>query len=207
MGHNPQVCAIILAAGRASRMGQVKQLLRLGNKTILEHVVHRTLQEDFAEIYTVIGHEALQIQQTILVDDSHFNWLVNENYLAGQSSSLKLAIQQINKKYNHIIVFLGDLPFIKRETIRAVYEAGVKLINENEEPFVIRPTYEGNLGHPVFMGNISQSLFMEMTGDSGAISIMNKIKCKKKIEVEDRGVILDIDTPRDYKYALDILEE
>ena len=44
---NASICAIILAAGTSSRMGKMKQMLTLGNQTILEHVIHRSLAEEF----------------------------------------------------------------------------------------------------------------------------------------------------------------
>lgn len=193
------VCAVILAAGCAKRMGQLKQLLPLGDKTILEHVIEQTLAGDFTEVYAVIGHKQQTIRDRININDDRFHWLINESYQMGQSTSLRTAINQLKSDYQHLVVFLGDLPFIKRNTIRTIYKKGQKIEAHYHEPFVIRPTYQGKIGHPVFIGNISNELFSQIHGDSGLKSVFHKLKNKVKIEVDDAGIILDIDTPEQYE--------
>lgn len=206
MKRENKICAIILAAGTASRMGQAKQLLPLGDKTILEHVIYRTLQENFTEIFAVIGHDAQRIQRAITVDDSRFNWIWNNDYLAGQSTSLKLAIHQLYKLYTHMMIFLGDLPLITPQTIRTVYDLGAQIANERKESFIVRPTYQGTVGHPVFVGNLHHTLLMQIEGDRGLKSIMGKIPYKQQVAVNDPGIVFDIDTPQDYEHAMNYLE-
>lgn len=64
---NTSISAIILAAGTSSRMGKPKQILPLGNRAILEHVIQRSLAEDFSEVIVVIGHEAETIKNMITI--------------------------------------------------------------------------------------------------------------------------------------------
>lgn len=206
MNQRNSVGAIILAAGTASRMGKPKQLLRLKNKAILEHVIDYTLNESFTEIMTVIGHEAFQIQRTITVDDVRFSWVVNEQYLSGQSSSLRLGINSLQKHHTHIMVFLGDLPFITSQTIRTVHDTGLELSNHVTEFFNVRPVYQGTYGHPVFFGNIDRNFFKQIKGDKGAKSVMGNISIQKKVDVDDCGIVLDIDTPNDYAKAIEFLD-
>ena len=203
---NATVCAIILAAGTSSRMGKPKQLLTLRDQTILEHVIQRTLNEDFSEIITVIGHEAKTIKKMIPVDHKRFRWVVNEAYLTGQGSSLKVAIENLQKHHSHIMVFLGDLPFITAETVRLIYKSGVDRLKETEEAFIVRPTNKGVSGHPVFFGNINRDYFSQLQGDKGARSIMSKVSDHVRLEVEDRGILFDVDTPEDYANAKKVFD-
>lgn len=198
---NPSICAIILAAGTSTRMGRPKQLLELNERPLLEHVIHSALEGDFSEIITVIGCEAEKIQQTIKIDDSRFRWVVNEDYLLGQGTSLRTGMANIGDQHSGVMVLLGDLPFIAQNTIQTMYQSGKALLLKQDESFVIQPTYRGITGHPVFFGHVDKNLFMELQGDRGAKAIMNKIPNRQMIDMVDSGILFDIDTPDAYEAA------
>ena len=198
---NPSICAIILAAGTSSRMGEPKQLLLLNNKPLLEHVIQTVLAASFLEIVTVIGNEAEQIKRKIVMEDERFHWLINEKYLKGQSSSLQAGISHIGKQHDGIMIFLGDLPFISAETIRKIFDAGMTTLKEYKDSFIIQPSYQGKRGHPVFFGNFNRDLFMNIKGDIGAKAIMKDISYRKQLVVEDEGILFDIDTKETYEKA------
>ena len=202
-----QISCIILAAGTARRMGKPKQLLPLGNTSILERVIHQTLKESFSEIITVIGHKASVIKQEIIIHDPRFRWVKNEHYLTGQSSSLKVGINHIASDNSSFMVFLGDLPFISNETIQEVLETGVHMEKKTNDPFMIRPTYQGVAGHPVFFGNMDENFFNKLDGDQGAKVMIKEIDCQVYLDVTDEGIIKDIDTPDDYEFARQMIED
>lgn len=201
-GMNSSICAIILAAGTSVRMGKPKQLLQLNGKPLLEHIIQMAVSSNFSEILTVIGCEASKIKKTITVDDPRFHWIVNEDYLSGQSTSLKTGISQIGEQHSGMMIFLGDLPFITNTTIQTIYRAGKDMLKENDKSFVIQPEYKGIKGHPVFLGHPDKKIFMELSGDHGAKAIMNKMPSRQSIAVEDDGILFDIDTPEDYCKAI-----
>ncbi|MHA6261326.1 nucleotidyltransferase family protein [Sporosarcina sp. CAU 1771] len=198
---NQSISALILAAGTSSRMGEPKQLLRLGDSLLLEHTIYRLLNERFAEVLAVIGHQAEEIRTRVQIDNTSFKWIENKDYLTGQSSSLKKGVEYLKEDHSNAMVFLSDLPFISEETVDLIYKAGKIQMNKSETPFVIRPTYKNVPGHPVFFGNINQNLFAELEGDTGGKSIMNRIPNRILIKVEDSGILFDIDTPDDYTKA------
>lgn len=195
------ISAIILAAGTSSRMGRLKQILALGDSTILEHVIVKTLEERFSEIITVIGYEASTVKKAISVRDPRFRWVVNGGYGSGQSTSLKLGIENLPENDASFMVFLGDLPFISAATIHSIYASGKDRGKVTSEPFIIQPEYKGIAGHPVFFGNISNHFFSSLKGDRGAKSIMKKVKDHRRLAVDDRGILFDVDTPEDYVKA------
>ncbi|MEH7122360.1 nucleotidyltransferase family protein [Bacillus sp. JJ1773] len=203
-GHttNPSVCAVILAAGTSSRMGQPKQLLELNGLPLLEHVIRVALSADFSEIITVIGCEAAKIQKSISIEDPRFRWIFNEDYLSGQGSSLKTGIINAGDCHSGVMVFLGDLPFIAESTVQSIYQFGKDMLNKQQESFVIQPEYHGITGHPVFFGHPNRNIFMELQGDRGAKAIMNKIPHRQSISMDDRGILFDIDTPESYDKAI-----
>lgn len=193
--------AIILAAGTSSRMGQLKQLLPLKGRPLLEHVIEKVLAENFNEIVTVVGYESEKIKKEILIENRRFRWILNEDFSTGQSSSLKKGIVSIDEKTSGIMVFLGDLPFCSQETIHSIYELGSEMLKLCQNSFVIQPVYKGNPGHPAFFGHVDKKLFFELEGDQGAKIIMDRIQVHKKLSVEDEGIQFDIDTPEAYSKA------
>ena len=201
MNMDPSICAIILAAGTSSRMGRSKQLLLLNNKPLLEHVIQKSLAAPFSEVVTVIGSEAEQIKKKITIDDERFQWIVNENYSCGQSYSLKAGISYVGSKHDGIMIFLGDLPSLSDATIKSVFNAGVSTLKKCKDSFIIQPSYFGEMGHPVFFGHFNRELIMKIKGDTGAKKIIKEIPHHIQLDVEDEGILFDIDTPEAYKRA------
>jgi|SRR5699024_645444 len=199
-------CAIILAAGTSSRMGVLKQLLTLDDKSILEHVIDKVLVENFSAVYTVTGHEANRVQSEMNVLDKRHHWITNDDYINGQSTSLKKVLQHIYPEHDSAMIFLGDMPFIKSKTVNLIYSEGTHLYFQQSEPIMIRPKYDGEIGHPVFIGNISENLIEKLEGDSGFRSLKNIFKLKRFIDVEDEGTNFDIDTKEQYRTAIEKFE-
>ncbi|WP_338450032.1 nucleotidyltransferase family protein [Niallia oryzisoli] len=196
-----QISAIILAAGTSSRMGQPKQLLFLQGRPLLEHAIERAISQGFAEIITVVGCEAAKIKQSILVSDPRFRWVMNEEYEKGQGVSLKTGMVSVNQQSSGVMVFLGDLPFLAEQTVQSIFHAGMEMLTDCKESFVIQPEYNGITGHPVFFGHLDRSFIERLQGDRGGKAMMNKIACRRRFPVDDRGIIYDIDTPEIYEEA------
>lgn len=203
----PKTSAIILAAGTSSRMGAAKQLLALGERPMLAHVIERVLAEDFSEAIAVIGHEAEAIQRAIPIKDSRFRWVLNKEYKEGQGTSLKLGMSQMNKHHSSAMVFLGDLPFISQKTIHQIYELGNSMLKETDGPFVLQPSFQGTGGHPAFFGHVKTEWFQEIEGDQGAKAIMGRFAARRRLPVEDQGILFDVDTPEAYSRALEMYRQ
>lgn len=196
-----QISAIILAAGTSSRMGQPKQLLLLKGRPLLTYAIESALSQDFMEILTVVGCEAAKIKQSILVSDPRFRWVMNEEYEKGQGLSLKTGMASVDQQSSGIMVFLGDLPFIAGQTVQTIFQAGMEMLTDCKESFVIQPEYNGMTGHPVFFGHLDRSFIELLQGDRGGKALMNNIACRLRFPVDDRGILYDIDTPEIYEKA------
>lgn len=193
--------ALVLAAGSASRMGKPKQLLRVGGRSILEHTIVSILPVEFKHIIAVIGNKKDKIMEEIKIKDPRFNWVINEAFQEGQSTSLKIGIRSFNEPTIHVMIFLGDLPFIKQDTIEKIFQAGREKLRDTNSPFTIRPVYQGTVGHPVFFGNMSSAIFEPLSGDLGAKPIMKEIPEHLTIALADQGILFDIDTINDFHEA------
>lgn len=196
-----KTCAVILAAGTSSRMGRLKQLMPIGDKPLLQHVIEKVLINDFTDVYTVVGYESKKIMTETNIRDERHHWVVNNDYKSGQSTSVKMALGQMNGKYNHVMITLGDLPFIKDETIERVHRAGSELTVTQTSAFIVRPICRNKVGHPVFIGNINEHMIGNLEGDSGFKSIKTLFGFKQLIKTDDDGINFDIDTIEEYRIA------
>lgn len=194
--------AIILAAGLSSRMGQTKQLLPFKQSTMLQHVIEQVLLLDCEQVVAVIGHDAQTIKERITIDHPSFSWLENGDYRNGQSSSLHKGLSQVAFPNEAALVFLGDTPFVAKQTSQMVIARGQGLAKETEQPYVIRPKYNETIGHPVFFANLNEEMIQTIPHESGK-SFIRTIPYREEIAVNDRGILLDIDTRQVYEKLID----
>jgi molybdenum cofactor cytidylyltransferase len=195
------VCAVILAAGSSSRMGKTKQLLKLGDKPILEIVIDQVIKQTFDQILVVIGHEAEKIKTEIPLQTNQVQWVVNKQYHLGQSTSFLTAFCHIKPTINSVMFFLGDQPFLKDDTIGRVLTKGWDMYKNERSPFVVQPYCQQSPGHPTYWGNFRTLDLSVVSGDEGGKSLFPYVK-KERLMVEDREIYFDIDTPDDYIKAL-----
>jgi len=201
------ISAVILAAGTSSRMGETKQLMKLGDAYILEKVIHKCLSFPFTEIITIIGHDSEDITTKIQIHDSRFKWILNKEFKAGMSTSFHTALLHI-KKSSSFMVFLGDQPFIKESTIQSIVNEGIVQMRTKKTPFVIQPCYQGRRSHPVFFGFHQKMDFSSITDDRGARDVIKQLKSRIDIEVnDDPYLFFDIDTQADYEKAAAIAKD
>ncbi|MEW9031321.1 MAG: nucleotidyltransferase family protein [Planifilum fimeticola] len=193
------VFAVILAAGTSSRMGRPKQLLDWGGVPLLQAVIRKVLDHPFSEVIAVIGYRAAEIQSAIRIEDGRFRWVVNRRYSSGQSSSLLAGVR--SGKGHSSMIFLGDLPLLEGETIRRIAEEGISKLRlgDSSEPAVVRPSFRGVPGHPVFLGNCRRIDWVRLRGDTGARGLLCHVRNRTLLPVEDPGVVMDVDTPQAYE--------
>ncbi|MDD4238489.1 MAG: nucleotidyltransferase family protein [Desulfotomaculaceae bacterium] len=187
------ITAIILAAGLSSRMGFPKQLLALGNRSLLRIVTENVLASAVDEVMVVTGCREDEVSATI--KDLPVNIIFNPHYEQGQGTSLALGVRTINIKTTAFLVFMCDQPLISPSLINMV----IREFKERRS-LALRPIYQGLPGHPVIFSS-SLSLEMEaLKGDEGARQVLKKLGNKVDyLLVQDEAVILDVDTPESYE--------
>jgi len=188
------IAGLILAAGESSRMGTPKATLAYRGRTFLEWIVETLRSAGIERIVVVLGHRAWEIQA--LVKSEAIEVVINPDYRSGQTSSLQTGLRALaSDDPEAFLLCLVDHPAISAGTVRGIVSA----FREGDDPVVI-PTYHGRRGHPVL---IARRLFEELLGltrDEGADSVVRRYRpATRYVEVEDEGVVIDVDNPEDYR--------
>jgi len=189
------ISAIVLAAGQATRFGQCKQVLRLGGKTILDHALDNLRGSKIDDLVIVLGAHADEIREKVrLLERDAERIVTNPDFSSGMSSSIQAGLRALPETAEAAMIVLGDQPFVTPRTIDL-------LIDEyrRTRASVVVPTYNGFRGNPVI---VDRSLFGEMLGirgDVGCRAIFgDHVQSIAKVPVDDRGVLVDIDTREDF---------
>lgn len=183
------ISAVILAAGASGRMGRPKQELVLGSQTVLSRVVSTFLRSRVGEVVVVVqpGHRRLVPQSPKV------KLVLNSDQQRGMSWSLRLGLNQVTG--DAAIIGLGDQPLVSVRTINALIsaylEGGAK---------IVVPTCDGERGNPVLFDRALFGQILRLKGDRGAKSVVLENEGQvKEVEVGDKGILLDIDTPEDLR--------
>jgi molybdenum cofactor cytidylyltransferase len=189
------IVAVVLSAGESSRMGRPKALLPIDGETFLERIVSTLKRTKVGKIIVVIGHNAAEIKQKI--EHLPIEILINHQYRLGQLSSLHVAIRHLldDSSCGGILVHLVDHPYIDPDLVDRMIEAA-----DTSGKLIVVPRHQGKRGHPVIL---SRKLFDELLAaplDQGAKTVVNAHPDETlAIDVDDRGVTIDIDTPDEYR--------
>jgi molybdenum cofactor cytidylyltransferase len=188
-GATIKVAAILLAAGKSSRFGANKLMHPLNGRPIAMHA---------ATALTAACPDALAVVAPgsplkELLEQAGLATVVCERANEGMGESLKTAIAA-TQDADAWLVALADMPYIQPATHRTIMQA------LREGAALAAPSYRGERGHPVGLGAHFRGELLALTGDAGARAILKTHAGEiELIEVDDPGVLKDIDTPDDLK--------
>lgn len=193
--------AIILSAGESSRMGSPKALLPMQGISFIERIISELQASKVGMIVVVLGHNAEAIR--VKIQHLPVTVVVNQDYARGQLSSLCVGLRSLEAgrtagTIDGALVHLVDHPFLTASLVDYLIDRFY-----DSQKLVVLPRYKGKRGHPVIF---SSRLFAELEStplDQGAKAVVHAHRDETlEIEVEDEGVVIDIDTPEEYgRYA------
>lgn len=188
---------IILAAGRSSRMGRPKALLPLRGQTFLAAVSNAFL-EAFEPVVVVLGHDADEIETKAGLDE-RVQVVRNPDYDRGMLSSLQCGIAALPREIKAAAFTLVDHPAVQAATLRALAD---HFRNCGAE--VVLPRYQAERGHPVIIKRSILDELAALPADASPKAVLRARRTEASfLDVEDPGVVADIDTPQDYQRLLD----
>jgi molybdenum cofactor cytidylyltransferase len=189
--------AIVLAAGRSSRMGRAKALLPLdGGDTFLTRIVNTFHAADVDDVVIVVGHDAEAIARACAESGLRARVVVNDGYDRGQLSSLVAGVDAVDRPgVAAALVTLVDVPFVDSSTVRAVVDA----YRATRAP-IVRPTSGTRHGHPFLVDRALFDALRHADPIRGAKPIVRAHASPAgDIPIADEGAYTDVDTPEEYE--------
>lgn len=192
MENKCKLAAVILAAGYSSRMGDLKPLLKFGDKTALEILTETFMQGNIDDIIVVVGFNADKIIESSKNLD--VKWVINPDYDSGMYSSIKEAVKAMDKDTEGFFLIPVDVPVINKHTVESL-----KMEFEKGEKGIIYPTFDGAKGHPPIISAKYKYIILNDFAPGGLRNLLNKYAGDAvEVPVYDYGTQLDMDTPSDY---------
>lgn len=192
-----KVVPIVLAAGMARRMGEMKVLLPWGsNETILDHILDEThLGERFGAV-VVTGHEADAVNA--IAERHHLKTVHNPDYAAGDMlSSMKAGLRAMPASACAALIVLGDQPLLRWQTVRAIVTA-----YQEGKGRIVAPSYQMRRGHPILIDRMYWDEILALPADGAPRDVVNRhADATHYVLVNDDAILVDVDTPEQYQAA------
>jgi molybdenum cofactor cytidylyltransferase len=197
-GGGDAVLGLVLAAGRAARMGRAKQLADLDGRPLLEHVLAAMSAAPVDQLVVVLGAYADQVLAT--VDLHRARPLVVPEWERGMGRVLALALAEARPGrrpagaatqggWGAVVVALGDQPLVSAAAVARLVEAW----RGGAGP-VVSAAYQGRHGHPKLFDRAVLGALRELSGDSGARDLLaSHPDWVVPVEVGGLGSDLDVD--------------
>ncbi|MBM7061478.1 nucleotidyltransferase family protein [Pseudomonas sp. UL073] len=185
----PEVIALLLAAGSASRFGSDKRRARLTDGCTLLAASLTSARRVFAEVYVLLRPEDDALALGLPADCP---LLRCPDAALGLGHSLAAGVQALAAQpAEAIAVLLGDMPWLAEASLRQLCAAA-------HPERIVFPLYQGQRGHPVLFGRAFWPALQQLRGDQGARALLQAhSEACHGVALDDPGVLRDVDTPAD----------
>jgi len=187
------MAGVILSAGASRRMGTPKALLRYQGETFLDRLI-RVMSSACGRVVVVLGHDADLIRGGVSQRDDVL-FTINPDPERGMLSSLQCGLRMTPPETEAIFFTPVDHPNISLVTMEALAQA----FEERHAPVTV-PVYRGTRGHPVCIARSLAAELLDLPLDAQAADVIHRHTAGRQlVEVDDPGVVADIDDPDAYR--------
>lgn len=195
------IAAMIPACGRSARMGAPKLLLPIGGVPLIQHVI-KALRDGGVELVLVVGPPASfpaasEVHKAACA--ARAKLLVPAQPTPDMRASFEAGIEWLISHGHHapeaLLLSPGDSPAISANLVSALIFAW----REHDVDFVV-PTHEGKRGHPLLMSWRHAQRVRDLPPNTGVNRLLVDPAARiHTIPTDDPEVVLDLDTPEDYR--------
>jgi len=189
---NRHVAAIILAAGRSTRMGGPNKLLaELSGKPLVRIVAEQAIASKAKDVIVVTGHQAQLVEQALA--GLKLKFVRNLDFVQGLATSVKAGIAAVSEQADGAVICLGDMPMISSQLVDHLIDA----FAPDRGNLIAVPVSGGRRGNPVLWSRRFFNELMTLDGDIGARHLIAKHgEVVAEVPVDGESAFLDIDTPQ-----------
>ena len=195
--------ALVLAAGRSRRMGDFKPLLPLRGRTLIENSVGSALSGGAETVTVVTGCRADEVERVLArAFGERVRFVRNDAYAeTDMLRSAQLGAAAL-PACGAFFLLPGDMPVVSPETfakLRAAYA--------REPAPLVFPTLDGRRKHPPLIDARLIPAILAFDGEGGLRELWRRYEGElRTVPVDDAGVRIDVDTPRDYETCMQTCE-
>ncbi len=188
------IAAVVLAAGRSTRMGAVnKMLAEIGGKPLVRIATEQALASRAKPVIVVTGHECERVEQALAGLPVRF--VHNPAYADGLAGSVKTGIGAVPAESDGAIVCLGDMPQVDSGLIDKLLAA----FDPERGALVVVPSIDGRRGNPVVWARRFFNDLMTITGDIGARHLIGQYaEAVVEVPLAGEAALTDVDTPESF---------
>ncbi len=186
-----RIAALVLAAGRSTRMGAINKLIaEIGGKPLVCIAAEQALASRAKPVIVVTGHERERVEAALAGLPVRF--VNNPDYAEGLGTSLKAGIAAVPADADGAIVCLGDMPQVDSQLIDKLLAA----FDPERGALVVVPTFDGRRGNPVVWARRFFPDLMSIAGDIGARHLIGSYaEAVVEVPVAGEAALTDVDTP------------
>lgn len=191
----PRVAGVVPAAGVSARMGKPKALLDAGGRSFVSAVVGALVGGGCDLVVVVTGVAQPDVRRR--AEAAGAVVLENPDPGEGPITSLRIALEALGTSVDGVALLPVDHPVVRPETVAALLDAFAAA----GAPLVL-PTLDGRRGHPTVFHRRLFSELMDPALEAGARAVVHRhLREATLVEVQDPGILADIDTPEAYRAA------
>jgi len=190
----PRIAAVVMAAGRSTRMGAVNKLIaEIGGKPLVRIAAEQVLASRAKPVIVVTGHERERVEAALA--GLNVRLVHNPAYADGLGTSLKAGIAAVPAEADGAIICLGDMPQVDAGLIDKLIGA----FDPERGALVVVPTIGGRRGNPVVWSRRFFHDLMAITGDIGARHLIGSYtEAVVEVPVAGEAALTDVDTPESF---------
>jgi molybdenum cofactor cytidylyltransferase len=186
-----RIAAIVLAAGRSTRMGGPNKLLaEIARRPLVRIAAEEALASRAGPVIVVTGHQRAEVEKVLA--GLPVRLVHNPDFADGLGTSLRTGIAAVPADADGAIVCLGDMPQVDAGLIDRLIGA----FDPDRSALIVMPTFEGKRGNPVLWSRRFFPDLMAIEGDVGARHLIGRYgEAVVEVPVEGRAALVDVDTP------------
>mgnify|MGYP001443663552 FL=1 len=180
---------LVLAAGASTRLGQPKQLVKLGGRPALHGVVSVATAIAGQAVTVVIGAHAAEL--TRLLAHSPASVIVNRRWEEGMATSIRFGVSSLPAATEAVLVLLGDQVAVTADDLKRLVAAW-----KEQDGVIAAATYDQHVGVPAIFPRVCFGELAGLRGDQGARQILER-NSYRVMRVPMPNAAIDLDTPED----------
>ncbi len=191
------MAALVLAAGRSTRMGAANKLLaRVDGEPLVARAVDAALASAADPVLVVTGHDAGAVRAALA--GRAIVPVANPRWVGGMGTSLAAGVAALPAGVEAALVCLGDMPWVRAADLDLLIAA----FESAPADAICVPTHAGRRGHPVLFAARYFREMRQLSGDTGARALIEAHGgALRVVPVDDSGVLRDVDVAQDLERA------